>query len=340
MIARLQYDRFLADEVVTILRDGYRSVTAELNRSRTLRGDQMHAVRQRAEQIARFLPESYRTAARHHTTEAAKLARIEAHAAGSVLQDAVGPSMNIQLLTSHQVAAVAALPIEGLDLGEWWEKQATDMSLSVRREIQNGLLTGRPLAEIAQRIMPLQDDPSKPATWKQARARARTLVRTSNSAVQTNAALATYQSLNGLTTEYIYRATNDQRTSRICASLDGQRFRYKDPRAPKPPQHPNCRSDMIPVLNERRLTAQARERLQDRGVPPRPPGMQDYSQWLKGQPVAHQDRLLGKEGGKAFRNGKTLTEIVNRDQRRINLKSLESKLVRRRVTPNSDAVTP
>ncbi|WP_010249202.1 minor capsid protein [Acetivibrio cellulolyticus] len=46
----------------------------------------------------------------------------------------------------------------------------------------------------------------------------------------------------------MYVATLDNKTSDICASLDGQIFEANG-KYPHPPQHPNCRSCIIPVID-------------------------------------------------------------------------------------------
>jgi len=59
--------------------------------------------------------------------------------------------------------------------------------------------------------------------------------------------LDTYEQLG--ITHVRFMATLDGRTSKLCASLDGKRWRVIDPH-PVPPLHPNCRSIVQPVLDD------------------------------------------------------------------------------------------
>ena len=88
-------------------------------------------------------------------------------------------------------------------------------------------------------------------------------------------------------------ATLDSRTSPICKRLDGRKFEYN--KGPTPPQHFNCRSTTVPVVDYEGL--RKREEFKDLTPPPkgkvvtRPTGEgtgrvpQDtqYGDWLLGQ---------------------------------------------------------
>jgi len=88
-------------------------------------------------------------------------------------------------------------------------------------------------------------------------------------------------------------ATLDARTSSICRALDGTEFPYG--KGPTPPQHFNCRSTTVPVIDYDAL-----------GFTPPPPGKRasmdgqvsadmSYGQWLKEQSAATKAEVLGKE---------------------------------------------
>lgn len=50
--------------------------------------------------------------------------------------------------------------------------------------------------------------------------------------------------------KYQYVAILDKKTSKICKSLDGKVYNVSDKKAPRPPQHYNCRSEIAPIINE------------------------------------------------------------------------------------------
>ena len=56
-----------------------------------------------------------------------------------------------------------------------------------------------------------------------------------------------YKANEDVTEKYRYVATLDSRTSALCASLDGQEFEYD--KGPEPPQHFNCRSTTVAVID-------------------------------------------------------------------------------------------
>jgi SPP1 gp7 family putative phage head morphogenesis protein len=85
---------------------------------------------------------------------------------------------------------------------------------------------------------------------------------------------------------YRWVSVLDNRTSVICRSLAGQVFEFG--KGPLPPQHPNCRSSIMPISG--------------RGGPP--VSQPTYYEWLSRQPQSVQDRVLGKTRGKLFRDGK------------------------------------
>jgi len=74
-----------------------------------------------------------------------------------------------------------------------------------------------------------------------------TLVRTSINQVANTASQQVYEANQDITKKYRYVATLDTRTSARCAALDGQEFEYG--RGPMPPQHFNCRSTTVPIID-------------------------------------------------------------------------------------------
>ncbi len=84
-------------------------------------------------------------------------------------------------------------------------------------------------------------------TTKLANYQVQTIVRTSVNQVQNQASQAVYAANSKIAPKYEYVATLDSRTSAICRRLDGQEFEYN--KGPTPPQHFNCRSTTVPVVD-------------------------------------------------------------------------------------------
>ena len=104
-------------------------------------------------------------------------------------------------------------------------------------------------------------------------------------------------------------STLDSRTSPQCRTLDGQQFPID--KGPRPPIHPNCRSTIVAVLDDRfsflREGATRTARGPD-GKVVSVPADQTYYGWLKKQPAAFQDSAIGKSRGALLRRGGLTSE--------------------------------
>jgi len=119
------------------------------------------------------------------------------------------------------------------------------------------------------------------------------LVRTSLNQVANEASQQVYEANQDVTKRYRYVATLDSRTSPICRALDGQEFEYG--KGPKPPQHFNCRSTTVPVIDYEALgftpPAPGKRAAQGGMVP----ANQSYGQWLNSQSKETKADILGPE---------------------------------------------
>jgi SPP1 gp7 family putative phage head morphogenesis protein len=119
----------------------------------------------------------------------------------------------------------------------------------------------------------------------------RTIVRTSVNQVQTMANQAVYSANQDITKKYEYVATLDARTTALCGSLDGKKFKYGE--GPEPPQHFNCRSTTVPIINDDDL----RRRFPDTRPSEvgRVPQDLSYPDWLKRNPNMQTQALGNKK---------------------------------------------
>ncbi|MGA0447596.1 MAG: minor capsid protein [Pseudohongiellaceae bacterium] len=119
------------------------------------------------------------------------------------------------------------------------------------------------------------------------------LVRTSLNQVANEASQQVYEANQDVTQRYRYVSTLDSRTSPICRALDGQEFEYG--KGPKPPQHFNCRSTTVPVIDYEALgftpPAPGKRAAQGGMVP----ANQSYGQWLNSQSKETKAEILGPE---------------------------------------------
>jgi len=180
---------------------------------------------------------------------------------------------------------------------------AVDQAERFAQVVRNGLLTGEPTPAIAKRLIgnlqlsevgSVRQIAQKGGELTQAtNNQVITLVRTSVNQVANAASQQVYQANQDITQKYRYVATLDARTSSICRALDGREFEYG--KGPTPPQHFNCRSTTVPVIDYDAL-----------GFTPPPPGKRasmdgpvpadlSYGQWLAKQDAATKAEVLGKE---------------------------------------------
>jgi SPP1 gp7 family putative phage head morphogenesis protein len=130
-----------------------------------------------------------------------------------------------------------------------------------------------------------------------------TLVRTIVNHTSSVARGETYKTNAGVLQGYEWVATLDSRTTLICAGRDGRV--YQIGRGPMPPAHWNCRSTTVPVVDEAlRIDDVTGERPSVGADGAEPVSAKStYGGWLKKQPAAFQDEVLGPARGKLFREG-------------------------------------
>lgn len=135
---------------------------------------------------------------------------------------------------------------------------AVDQAERFSQVVRQGLLTGETTPSIAKRLIGNLQFGEEAKTVRQLVAAGGqatavadnqiiTLVRTSINQVANTASQQVYEANQDITKKYRYVATLDTRTSSICRALDGQQFPYG--KGPTPPQHFNCRSTTVPVID-------------------------------------------------------------------------------------------
>jgi len=226
------------------------------------------------------------------------------------------------------------------------ESSAERLDLAVR----SGVFAGETLQQISRRLVGRLDfdDLQKASVRQMAQAggeltklanhQIQTIVRTSVNQVTNQASQAVYAANKKVAPKYEYVATLDSRTSAICQRLDGQTFDYNN--GPTPPQHFNCRSTTVPVVDfdglqkkyprlEKPPTTQFDTRPSATG---RVPQGTQYGDWLLNQDKKLQIKTLGSEGkvnyfkrlaGKEGSGQKALRKLIRNDGTKRSLKDLE-----------------
>lgn len=327
LVERAKYERYVMGQVDSLL-DREFSRLIDLLLSPGYR-DLTRYQQQRALQLFRAVQErlgaGYQDATslvlremQGYATLEADVARVQATSLLSVgsaeLAITLGPS-----LSRTYLAAIAKLPIQGLNIGEWFDAQATTMSRETQRIIQQGLIEGKGPQDITRRVV-ADARTAGPVLSRRAKAEARIITRTTVNAVQNDAAIESYQTLpDSVSDSYRWLSVRDSRTTPICAALDGRVWRYDDPRRRIPPAHIGCRSTIQPLIKGADAT------LTDQRSAPM--NLRSYSDWLRAQPVGVQNDILGVTRAGLFRDGQmSLADAIDGDNRVLTLKELRAKL--------------
>jgi SPP1 gp7 family putative phage head morphogenesis protein len=181
---------------------------------------------------------------------------------------------------------------------------AVDQAERFSQVVRNGLLTGETTPSIAKRLIGNLQFGEEAKTVRQLVAaggqatavadnQVMALVRTSINQVANSASQQVYEANQDITKKYRYVATLDSRTSSICAALDGREFEYG--KGPMPPQHFNCRSTTVPIIDPDILPPStiAKRASADGPVPIN----MSYGQWLAEQSNKVKAEVLGAKQG-------------------------------------------
>jgi SPP1 gp7 family putative phage head morphogenesis protein len=224
---------------------------------------------------------------------------------GHSLQQAVhGFTPNIPGAFQLRAAVLAdPLSVRGVGGGKLLEPFLKDWARSeieaVSGTIRRGFAEGQTTAQVIQAIRGTRAARYADGLLAVTERHAEAVVRTSVQHVASVARMETWKANADLVTGYRWVSTLDSRTTEICQSLDGRVFKLGQ--GPTPPAHINCRSTTAAELDPAFdfLKAGAERASADGPVP----ASETYYDWLKGQPTAFQDAVLGPSRGALFRDG-------------------------------------
>ena len=214
-------------------------------------------------------------------------------------------------------------PSKGYTVSSILAEFGDNKALQIEQYIRDGFALGDTTEQIAKRIA---------SNTEMLKSQARALARTVTNHTATQSRNTTMKENADILDGYEWVATLDGRTSVICGSRDGIIYSMDDSN-PKPPAHFNCRSTITYVVKpEFNLGGDV-----DIGRPSKgATGVKSvkqttkYASWLKRQPVAFQNEILGHARGKLFRRGKVkLENFVDKKGNELTLtelKALESSL--------------
>lgn len=207
--------------------------------------------------------------------------------------------------TAQVVAAVNARPFQGRFLKNWMDEAEAGAAKRVRETLRQGFIEGRSVSDLVKQIRGSKALGYKDGILEGSRRGTEAMVRTALTHTAAVSAKETYQAMGVAVATFL--AVLDSRTTLTCANLNGQTFPLD--KFPWPPRHVNCRSTAMPVVS---------------GMPKI--DAPSYSDWLKRQPEAVQNDILGVRKAQLFRSGKlTLDRFTDSAGRVLTLEQLKKR---------------
>ena len=244
-------------------------------------------------------------------------ARLESTIATRQISTALPSGVNIRLNQATVGAlrdAVTKRPFEGRILRDWYRDLERSARLNIKDQLNIGLSSGESTNQITRRLLNTNS-----GVFNNLRRNAATVARTAVKHTATQAKVETYKANSKYIKKIQWVSTLDKRTSLTCQSLDGQVFAVD--KGPRPPAHHNCRSEVVPIVD-------GWEKFGLKNPPPRTRASLDgqvpdtikYPDWLKKQPRATQNEVLGPTRAELFRQGKVgINNLVDQQNRPLDL---------------------
>ena len=243
------------------------------------------------------------------TAQLTKIGYAEAQFAGDALSDSLPFNFSPRAPSMSMIQAVVKnSPVHGKLIPTWFSDLGESVQGRIVQQINLGLVVGDPTDKIIRRLT------GPGGVFHAARRDAETLVRTQMTHVSSKARELTYEQNAEVIKGVRYVATLDARTTDICAGLDGQVF--KPTEGPRPPMHMRCRSTTIPVTKSwkelgeefkidafKNMKEGQSSGLMRSSMNGRVPAKTTYNAWLKTQPKAFQDQVLGPRRAAIFQRG-------------------------------------
>lgn len=189
------------------------------------------------------------------------------------IQKSVGFGFNFHTLSAKDFDLLLGSKWSGENFSSRIWKNTQKLAEDLKEELLVSLMTGRKEEKVAQILA---------SKYNTGINEARRLVRTESNYVAGEMEAKSYEECGA--DRYIYCATLDMKTSKICRELDGKVFYLKDREQGKnyPPMHPWCRSTTIIYINDETLSKMTRiARDPETGKTYKVPANMSYEEWYE-----------------------------------------------------------
>lgn len=255
-------------------------------------------------------------------------------------------------------------PFRGNRLQEWFETLARSDQKRLREAIQIGMVQGEGIPAIIKRVAGTKEASFADGALASTRREAEAIIRTGVNHVSNSAREEVWDANSDIISALRWTSTLDGRTTPICQARDGmmapvgdkplpEGAEPLDPPGARPPAHVNCRSVMVAVIDgvgvlgnrpavrdtrrpdDRETDFRAEARRTGRPIQEiraewarenigTVPAKQTYDSWLRQQPAAFQDEVLGPGRAKLFRDGSlSLDQFVDASGKELTLEALQ-----------------
>lgn len=258
------------------------------------------------------------------TDELKEFGAYEADFEARTLQKSIPIQVGITQPSPDQIyAAVKAKPFDGLLLKDQVRRYGQSRMLKVEQAIRQGWVEGESITEIVGRVRGTPQMNFTNGVLNVSNQHAEALVRTAVNHTHAVARESLFNNNRDIIKGVQYVATLDTKTTMICANLDGKVFPVDE--GPRPPQHFNCRSTVVPVVKSWREMGIDRDEVPATtraSMDGQEPAKTTYSSWLKRQSAGVQRDALGDRRYEMFRDGTPIEKFV-RDGRELTLEQLK-----------------
>lgn len=219
------------------------------------------------------------------------------------VRESLGFDLEMVIPNPAVVAAVTKkTSFAGLTLDQWFDSLNRSTQRNIMTAVNRGIVEGETTDQIIRRVRGTRALKYTDGVWNTTRRQAEAVTRSTINHASNQARLEFFKDNDDLIEGLQWTATLDSRTSSICAGLDGKTFPVD--KGPRPPAHVNCRSTMTVVLKSaEQLGLKDIPEGKRASVDGQVPASTTYGQWLKRQPIAVQEDVLGKSKAKLFRDG-------------------------------------
>ena len=319
-----RYKRGVVRDIIKLLNETEADVSTSVLRSE-LQNMSPRQLQKLYRVIRRKIDDGYTRIFRVLQKEIDELAVYEGQWQMDLFDNTVPIKLNFESASEEQlIAAVMARPFSGKVLKEWWRDVPEATFTQVKQVIRQGYVDGETTDQI---IRAIRGTRTTKGVMDKSRRSVEAVVRTSLAHTANTARKVVYERNKRVIKGYEWVATLDSRTSAICRARDGKI--YEKDKGPMPPAHANCRSTTIPVIKSLKelgidvdegITRETRASMNGQVS-----AELNYDQWLRKQPVAFQNEVLGRKKGQLFRAGITMERFIDRQGNELTLDQLKQR---------------